>query len=409
MRKKKNLQPRMEACAGYLIENPEEYRGNWRSRKPDAKILRLELGCGKGKFTAETAAAHPEDLYIALERVPDAMVVAMERCRNRNLSNVFFIDGDAVHLAEYFGEGEVDLIYLNFCDPWPSSRHSRRRLTYEGFLREYRGILRDQGQIHFKTDNRDLFEWSLLQFPRAGYELSEVTRNLHENGINGIMTDYEEKFVRQGAPICRCVGTKSALPDVPLLESLSGLLEGWTVSLGSEEDLSQELSLLGMDPGFCPEGEESALRSFFPPEPGRLPNQCAVIQTRLISLQRESGSRILIGVTEDFPRDRTLFLNLLFLDPALRGKGEGRTVLTALLTSVEKAGYDRIRLACPESCPEAHRFFASAGFRDLRDGSLPGADRPAKIMEHVLPVCELNSLGMSCEKQQKSMDQSGGL
>ena len=213
MRKKKNLNPRMEACQTLWIREPAAHRGRWRELKPDAAMVRLELGCGKGRFTAETAADHLEDLYIAVERVPDAMVIAMERCRERGLTNVFFIDGDAARLSDYFAPDEVDLIYINFCDPWPSVKHSKRRLTHEGFLLSYREVLRNGGQIHFKTDNHDLFEWSLFQFPKAGYELSEVTRNLHEHGVRGVMTDYEEKFHSMGTPINRCVGTKGALPQ----------------------------------------------------------------------------------------------------------------------------------------------------------------------------------------------------
>ena len=171
MRKKPNLLPRMEACAVMLVKNPEELRGDWRRLKPDSAGLRLELGCGKGRFTAQTARQHPEDLYIAVERVPDAMVIAMERCRDMGLDNVFFVDGDAARLRDYFAPGEIDLMYINFCDPWPGLKHARRRLTHEDFLILYRGILRDSGQIHFKTDNRDLFEFSLFQFPKAGYSL----------------------------------------------------------------------------------------------------------------------------------------------------------------------------------------------------------------------------------------------
>lgn len=179
---------------------------------PQAEELRLELGCGKGRFTAETAASNPQALFIAVERVPDAMVIAMERAKAAGLNNVFFIDADVARLTEFFAPGEVERIYLNFCDPWPTNRHAKRRLTHENFLRLYRQVLSDGGQIHFKTDNSGLFEWSLFQFPRAGYALSEVTRDLHENGICGVMTDYEEKFHNLGTPINRCVGTKGELP-----------------------------------------------------------------------------------------------------------------------------------------------------------------------------------------------------
>ena len=222
MRKKPNLSARMEACASYLIDDPAAHKGHWRDLKPDAKELRLELGCGKGRFTAETAEQHPEVLYIALERVPDAMIIAVERCQQKGLKNVFFIDGDAALLRDYFAPDEVDLLYINFCDPWPSHKHARRRLTHERFLVLYRGILKEGGQIHFKSDNHDLFEYSLFQFPKAGYELSEVTRNLHENGIKGVMTDYEEKFYNLGTPINRCVGTKLHMDPEPEFIPISG-------------------------------------------------------------------------------------------------------------------------------------------------------------------------------------------
>lgn len=218
MRKKPNLIPRMERCADVLIRDPEERRGRWRELMPEARELRLELGCGKGRFTVGTAAAEPDVLFIAIERVPDAMVIAMERAVAEGLKNVFFLDDDAARLPQLFAPNEVDRIYINFCDPWPGQRHAKRRLTSEGFLNVYRQVLKDGGQIHFKTDNHDLYEWSLFQFPKAGYALSEVTRDLHANGVCGVMTDYEEKFHNLGTPINRCVGTKGELPPKPPAE-----------------------------------------------------------------------------------------------------------------------------------------------------------------------------------------------
>lgn len=212
MRKKKNLQARMERCETCWIKEPVALRGKWSTLMPERTAVHLELGCGKGRFTCEMAAQHPTVLFIAIERVQDAMVIAMERAISAGLSNVFFIDGDAAKLSDFFGADEIDRIYINFCDPWPGTGHARRRLTHEGFLRSYREVLGQEGQIHFKTDNQDLFSFSLFQFPKAGYSLTEVTRNLHGNGIQGVMTDYEEKFHQQGMPICRCVGTKGPLP-----------------------------------------------------------------------------------------------------------------------------------------------------------------------------------------------------
>ena len=219
MRKKPNLGPRMERCARLLIAHPEEQRGRWRELMPSAAELRLELGCGKGRFTAETAARNPQVLFIAVERVPDAMIIAMERVAGLGLENVFFVDGDAAKLEEYFLPGEVDQIYINFCDPWPGNRHAKRRLTHPDFLLRYRKVLGEGGAIQFKTDNRDLFEWSLFQFPKAGYTLSEITRDLHRDGIQGVMTDYEEKFHSLGTAINRCVATMAKLPAAPDAEN----------------------------------------------------------------------------------------------------------------------------------------------------------------------------------------------
>ena len=208
MRKKKNLIPRMERCEACHVKDGFSIKGRWREAlMPEAKELRVELGCGKGRFTAETARQNPDILFIAVEKVPDALVVAMERAMAAELKNVFFVVGDAALMPDYFAPGEVDLIYINFCDPWPPKGQAKRRLTHRGFLDLYRKVLREDGQVHFKTDNQPLFEFSVLEVPEAGYALGEVTRNLHEDGPQGVMTDYEAKFYEQGLPINRCVGT----------------------------------------------------------------------------------------------------------------------------------------------------------------------------------------------------------
>ena len=213
MRKKKNLIPRMERCGACHVQDGFALRGRWRETlMPQASELRLELGCGKGRFTVETARLHPDVLFIAVEKVPDALVVAMERAMELELKNVFFLVGDAALLPDYFAPGEVDRIYINFCDPWPHTRQAKRRLTHRGFLDLYRQALVPGGQVHFKTDNQPLFEFSVEEFPAAGYALSEVTRNLHEDGPQGVMTDYEAKFYEQGLPINRCVGTLEPRP-----------------------------------------------------------------------------------------------------------------------------------------------------------------------------------------------------
>ena len=209
MRKKPNLLPRMERASAVLVTEPERFRGAWLTRFPGCGALHLELGCGKGRFTAETAAAEPEALLVAVEKVPDAMVVAMERAVEKGLHNVKFIDRDVALLPELFAPGEVERIYLNFCDPWPKSRDAKHRLTAPGFLRLYADVLAPGGTLRFKTDNLPLFQWSLAQFEAEGWALSEVTNDLHADGVCGVMTDYEAKFHTQGVKISRLVATKT--------------------------------------------------------------------------------------------------------------------------------------------------------------------------------------------------------
>jgi len=224
MRKKKNLLPRMERCAACLISDPYTRPGTWSDLFPGARELRLELGCGKGRFTVETAKAEPDVLFLAVEKVPDAMVTAMERATAEGLTNVFFISADADQLPYFFVPGEVDRIYINFCDPWPPKRQAKRRLTHGNFLTLYRRVLREGGQIHFKTDNVPLFDFSLEEIPLFGFSLSEVTRDLHAGGPAGVMTDYEEKFYAQGIPIQRLVATM--VPWEPPAEENAPLKDG---------------------------------------------------------------------------------------------------------------------------------------------------------------------------------------
>ena len=204
MRKMRNLEPRMAACDAYRIENPEQHKSAWRNLKPDCTALWVEVGCGKGKFTAETAAANPDVLLIAVERCREAMVVAMEKARTMGLTNVFYIDMDVAKIEEIFAPGEIDRLFINFPDPWPRKTNAKRRLTHRTFLDKYCRVVRESGEIHYKTDNAPLFEYSLEEFAACGLQVNNLTRNLHENGIVGIMTGYEEKFHALGTPINRC-------------------------------------------------------------------------------------------------------------------------------------------------------------------------------------------------------------
>ena len=225
MRKKPNLVPRMEKCAAVQIMQPKTLKGTWRSEFPEKQKLWLELGCGKGRFTLGTAQENPEVMLLAVEKVADAMVIGMERVCAAEIENIRFIEMDALELREVFSKGEVERIFINFCDPWPKSRDAKHRLTAPGFLRSYADLLELGGEIHFKTDNRPLFDWSLLQFKAEGWEIREQTNDLHRDGICGVMTDYEAKFHEKGVPINRLVAVKcertkdSSAGEVPRLRN----------------------------------------------------------------------------------------------------------------------------------------------------------------------------------------------
>ncbi len=204
MRRMKNLEPRMEKCAALRIMEPAQMKGNWRSLMPGCEALWVEVGCGKGKFTAETAEANPNVLLIAVERCREAMVVAMEKAQAMELKNVFFIDMDVANIEDIFDREEMDRLFINFPDPWPRKKNAKRRLTHRGFLDKYCRTVKTGGEIHFKTDNAPLFQFSLEEFAACGLQVNNVTYDLHKDGIVGIMTGYEEKFHAMGTPINRC-------------------------------------------------------------------------------------------------------------------------------------------------------------------------------------------------------------
>lgn len=200
MRRKPNLAARISKCSEYLVEQPGELRGNWLGEFGFSKLY-IEIGCGKGRFTVESAKAEPDILFAALEKTENVMVIALERAMAESQCNVRFLSVFADDLADYFAPGEASRIYLNFCDPWPAGRHAKRRLTSRRFIELYSRVLCPGGEIHFKTDNPSLFDFSLREFEFCGYTPLDITRNLHEHGPVGVMTDYELRFHSQGFAI----------------------------------------------------------------------------------------------------------------------------------------------------------------------------------------------------------------
>lgn len=208
----RNIPGAKETVAGHSACIPEESApaGRWQAIFGNAHPIHVEIGTGKGQFITTLAERHPEINYIGIERYDSVLVRALEKldARKEPLPNLRFIRMDAENICAMFAEGEAAHIYLNFSDPWPKVRHAKRRLTSAEFLKRYERILASDGEIEFKTDNTDLFSFSLGQAEQSGWKVSGCTWNLHRDAAmnaENVMTEYEERFSAQGNPICKMI------------------------------------------------------------------------------------------------------------------------------------------------------------------------------------------------------------
>lgn len=219
MRKKKNLDSRLTQCSEYIIEVPEEkieygktpekHIINVKELFGNSNPLRLEIGCGKGQFAMEIAKRNPDINFIAVEINKNVVVQACEKAKRENLSNLRFLILGAEKLPLYIEENTVELIYLNFSCPFPKKRYAKHRLTHENFLEIYKKLLKDGGEIHQKTDNMHFFEFSIEEYSKCGYLISNVSLDLHNSDFEGnIMTEYEKRFTDLGQPIYRLEAKK---------------------------------------------------------------------------------------------------------------------------------------------------------------------------------------------------------
>ncbi|MGD7044287.1 tRNA (guanosine(46)-N7)-methyltransferase TrmB [Jeotgalibacillus proteolyticus] len=189
----------------YAVPVPEDIKGSWSEEFGNHNPLHIEVGTGKGRFVTEMARANPDVNYIGIELSESVIVTALDRVIEAELPNVKLLNINAEDLTAVFEKGEVQRVYLNFSDPWPKNRHEKRRLTYKKFLDLYKTVLPEKGEIHFKTDNQGLFEYSLQSFSAYGLLLTFVSLDLHKSDFEGnIMTEYEEKFSKKGQRIYRC-------------------------------------------------------------------------------------------------------------------------------------------------------------------------------------------------------------
>ncbi len=196
------------AQSALVVHEPERAKGKWQDIFGSANPLRIEIGMGKGKFIHEMAAQNPEINYIGIEKYSSVLLRALQKMEETPLSNLLFLRMEAENITEVFERQEVQRIYLNFSDPWPKERHAKRRLPSKEFLERYDRILKKDGTLEFKTDNKELFEFALEQVPLAGWEIVEVSYDLHRDRKmmeGNIMTEYEEKFSSKGNPIYKYI------------------------------------------------------------------------------------------------------------------------------------------------------------------------------------------------------------
>lgn len=190
------------------ISNPSINKGKWKKEK--YKELHIEIGMGKGSFISKLATENKDILFVGIEVCKPVLALAVKKLaryeeeNNVKLDNLYLIDTDAKNLNEIFEKGEVDKIYLNFSDPWPKKKHSKRRLTSDDFIAVYRQILNVKGNIEFKTDNRKLFEYSIVNLNKNKVDMEYVSLDLHSDDIPNVVTEYEEKFSKLG-PIYKIV------------------------------------------------------------------------------------------------------------------------------------------------------------------------------------------------------------
>ena len=192
----------------HYIEFPKQLKGTWSKTFKNNNPIHIEIGMGKGDFIVENALKYPNINFIGIEKFDSVIVRAIQKTNELNITNLKLIRMDALEINEVFDK-EVDIIYLNFSDPWPKERHAKRRLTSPIFLKKYDDIFRKNANIVMKTDNNPLFDYSLETLAQHGYEMISITRDLYSEDISdNIATEYEKKFVNRGIKINRFIATK---------------------------------------------------------------------------------------------------------------------------------------------------------------------------------------------------------
>lgn len=198
------------AASRYVVQEAvqPDLPGTWKDIFGNNNPIHIEIGMGKGKFIHTMAKEHPEINYVGIEKYSSVLLRAIQKMERDEVQNLKFLRMDAEDIAVVFGPGEVDRIYLNFSDPWPKDRHARRRLPSREFLDRYDVILKKEGRLEFKTDNRDLFDFAVRELELVGWKAEVITYDLHSDEVlmqGNVMTEYEEKYSALGNPICKYI------------------------------------------------------------------------------------------------------------------------------------------------------------------------------------------------------------
>ena len=213
-RKKPGAKEELLRLSPPLVLEPKLQREKWQEYFGNPNPIHIELGMGKGRFITTLAKNNPQLNYLGLEIKEEVILAGVKKAVDEKLENLAFIWGDVKELLEYFSLGAIQRIYINFCDPWPKARWINRRLTYRGFLKLYGQLLAPAGQLFFKTDNPQLFEFTLKELSQEGWLLEQVYLDLYANPPDdNVATEYELKFVEQGLRIYHLVATSANLQE----------------------------------------------------------------------------------------------------------------------------------------------------------------------------------------------------
>ncbi|CEH34234.1 tRNA (guanosine(46)-N7)-methyltransferase TrmB [Romboutsia lituseburensis] len=208
-RKVKGADQKLLSYTDYVLRDDiNELKGKWNEKFKNNNPIYVEFGTGRGKFITTLAKQNPDVNFIAFEIKEEVLIKGVEKADESKLNNILFAWADVNNVLDYFEEGELSRIYVNFCDPWPKKRWAKRRLTHSNFLNKYKLLLNKDGEVHFKTDNEKLFEFSLNEISSNDWVLKNISLNLAESDFENVTTEYEDKFMSYGMKIFRCEAKK---------------------------------------------------------------------------------------------------------------------------------------------------------------------------------------------------------